>query len=235
MCFKDHCNGADYERQTLWNDGPCLRLQWAYWGESVSVTMTRQYRVIEGYEWVLCHCPDRRGHPAYVAAVLSDKVTQDQSKWTWRSHCHTHTLSLRRCSMEHTASIFIGQRKIVLPLTLHCLAVFLHIELILPATTKWICELSILVYSARSLGGKTVEQTDWGLSSLMNERSLLRKGVRHPSANGMIYICMSQAMHIRNEKNLVAVGVQFAGRRKGVMARGDLWNGTVVWPDTDIH
>ena len=56
----------------------------------------------------------------------------------------------------------------------------------------------------------------------MNERSLLRKGVRHPSAKGMIYICMSQAMHIRNEKNLVAVGVQFAGRRKGVMARGDL-------------
>ena len=115
MCFKDHCNGADYERQTLWNDGPYLKLQWAYWGESVSMTMTRQYRVIEGYEWVLCHCPDRRGHPAYVAAVLCDKVTQRQSKWTWRSHCHTHTLSLRRCSMEHTASIFMGQRKIVLP------------------------------------------------------------------------------------------------------------------------
>ena len=49
----------------------------------------------------------------------------------------------------------------------------------------------------------------------MNELSLFRKGVRHPSANGMIYIRMSQAMHIRNEKNLVAVGVQFAGGEKG--------------------
>ena len=104
-------NGADVERQTLWSDGPCLGLQWAYWGESVSMTMTRQYRVSEGYEWVLCHWPGRRGHPAPLATVIYGRMTQGHRKWPLRSHCHTHALSLRRCSMEYTASIFKGTMK----------------------------------------------------------------------------------------------------------------------------
>ena len=48
----------------------------------------------------------------------------------------------------------------------------------------------------------------------MAEAEVQTSHVRHPSANGMIYIRMSQAMHIRNEKNVVTVGVQFAGRRE---------------------